>query len=105
MSEIETTERLVIDFDTMDRDELVSVTNYALRVLAPRQVLVVCVHRGLNTKAMYTLAEIGLVMGITKQRVQQIEAAALGKLDPLRLKVLEALEWEWARLRGSWRND
>ena len=51
-----------------------------LKYLAPRELTVIKLRFGLSDVASYTLAEVGRALGITQERVRQIEARALRKL-------------------------
>ncbi|MGI9586388.1 MAG: sigma-70 family RNA polymerase sigma factor [Acidimicrobiia bacterium] len=62
--------------DTVRRDELV----VALGTLDDREQTVLVLRYGLDAKAPSTLSEVGAVLGITRERVRQIESRALGKL-------------------------
>ena len=52
----------------------------ALETLAPRERLVVDLRFGLTKPRQYTLAEVGSQLGISRERVRQIERTALRKL-------------------------
>jgi RNA polymerase primary sigma factor len=52
----------------------------ALETLAPRERLVVDLRFGLTKPRQYTLAEVGNQLGISRERVRQIERTALRKL-------------------------
>jgi RNA polymerase primary sigma factor len=52
----------------------------ALEELAPRERLVVDLRFGLTKPRQYTLAEVGSQLGISRERVRQIERTALRKL-------------------------
>ena len=58
------------------RDELVR----ALRMLDVREQQVVVLRYGLDGEAPRTLSDVGKELGITRERVRQIESRALGKL-------------------------
>jgi len=51
-----------------------------LKTLEPREALVIKLRYGLTDGAEYTLAEIGRRLGISRERVRQIEEEALDKL-------------------------
>ena len=52
----------------------------ALEALAPRERLVVDLRFGITKPRQYTLAEVGSQLGISRERVRQIERTALKKL-------------------------
>jgi RNA polymerase primary sigma factor len=58
------------------RDEVAE----ALETLAPRERLVVDLRFGITKPRQYTLAEVGNQLGISRERVRQIERTALRKL-------------------------
>lgn len=72
-------------------DEILEEKDYNQQImkivdmLDPRECRVIKMHFGLEDKA-YTLEEIGEVYGVSRSRVQQIEAKALRKLKWLFMK-------------------
>lgn len=63
-----------------------------LDTLTPKEALVIKMRFGLGGAKESTLEEIGSIMGITRERVRQIESQALKKLRyPERLKKLQTL--------------
>jgi RNA polymerase primary sigma factor len=52
----------------------------ALASLPPREVRVLQMRYGLTDGKVYTLSEIGDRMGVTRERVRQLESQALGRL-------------------------
>jgi len=63
-----------------------------LDTLTPKEALVIKMRFGLGGAKESTLEEIGAIMGITRERVRQIESQALKKLRyPDRLKKLQTL--------------
>ena len=62
-----------------------------LRSLGPREERIVRMRFGIDLREDQTLEEIGDPMGVTRERIRQIEAKALGKLrHPARSRVLRA---------------
>jgi RNA polymerase sigma factor (sigma-70 family) len=58
-----------------------AVTEESLQVLTPREQTIIRMRFGLNPQGEeYTLEEIGKHLGVTRERVRQIEARALAKL-------------------------
>ena len=55
-------------------------TRRILVTLSPREEKIIRMRFGIREKSDYTLEETGKVFGITRERVRQIEAAALRKL-------------------------
>jgi len=65
--------------DAASRGELRDNLELAFRVLQPRLATILKMRFGLEGKPM-TLAEVGERLGITRERVRQLEATALAKL-------------------------
>jgi RNA polymerase sigma factor (sigma-70 family) len=65
---------------TVDRElrEKIEVT---LKVLNPREEEIIRLRFGIGRDTPYTLEEIGRVMGLSRERVRQIEATALKKIQ------------------------
>lgn len=66
----------------------------ALQVLTPRERQVIKMRYGLQDRRDHTLGEIADVLGVSSERIRQIEATALGKLrqPKLRHKLREYLD-------------
>ena len=62
-----------------------------LSSLPPREALVLQLRYGLVDGKSYTLEEVGRKMGVTRERVRQIEAQAMKRLrhPELRMKLIE----------------
>jgi RNA polymerase primary sigma factor len=65
---------------TVDR-ELREKIKDTLRVLNPREEEIIRLRFGIGRDMPYTLEEIGRVMGLSRERVRQIEATALKKIQ------------------------
>ena len=63
-----------------DKEHLRSVVQSALKSLPYRERQVIILRYGLNDSYDYTLEEIGRLLGVTRERVRQIEAKAIEKL-------------------------
>lgn len=63
-----------------EEKELGSLVREALKVLKPNEQKVIRMRFGIGEKKEYTLEEIGKRLGITKERVRQIEVKSLTKL-------------------------
>jgi RNA polymerase sigma factor (sigma-70 family) len=70
------TDPFVAVTDRARRDELTK----ALLILEERERLVVLLRYGLDGDQPRTLSDVGIELGITRERVRQIETRALGKL-------------------------
>ena len=75
----------VIDLDR--REQMAEV----LKTLTPREAEILQMRFGLQDGHVYTLEEVGVHLGVTRERIRQIEVEALRKLrDPRRNKHLRA---------------
>jgi RNA polymerase sigma factor (sigma-70 family) len=67
-------------------------TRRILTTLSPREEKITRMRFGIGEKTEYTLEETGKVFGVTRERIRQIEAAALRKLrQPQRIVTLKAV--------------
>ena len=65
----------------------------ALSTLTPREEMIIRMRYGIGEKTDYTLEEVGSVLGLTRERIRQIEAKALRKLKhPARRRQLEVFQ-------------
>ena len=63
----------------------------ALTVLNPREEEIIRLRFGLNYQNTYTLDEIGKSFNLTRERIRQIEKAALNKISNSKMKeILES---------------
>lgn len=73
-----------------------------LNSLIPRQHRVLALRFGLDGKEPRTLEQVGIELGITGNRVRQIEAKALRNLKhPARARQLASAGWDMAEQRPS----
>jgi RNA polymerase primary sigma factor len=64
-----------------------------LSTLTPKEEKIVRMRLGIGEKTDFTLEEVGDVFGLTRERIRQIEAKALRKLQhPSRRKMLESFQ-------------
>ncbi len=70
--------------------DLSDQTDMALDSLTPREQKVLRMRFGIGERQDYTLEEVGKVLGVTRERVRQIEAKAIRRLrHPTRAKLLK----------------
>ena len=65
------------------REELTVTMDKLLGMLNDRQRQVLQLHFGMNDGACHSLEEIGVIMGVSKERARQIEKQAMDKLQKL----------------------
>ena len=69
---------------------LSEVVNQLLSTLTEREAYILRMRNGFSDNRIYTLDEIGKKLGMTRERVRQIESRAIQKLrNPMRLKMVE----------------
>jgi len=76
VEDVESPEPVEMVTSRMLRDQL----NYILSSLPPREVRILQMRYGLVDGETYTLEEVGKKLGVTRERVRQIEAQALSRL-------------------------
>lgn len=77
-------------FNNLIREANKDIINSVFDTLGEREANVLRLRFGIDTDHPYTLAEVGDVMGVTRERIRQIETKALRKMrNPMRLAVLK----------------
>ena len=77
-------------FDIVTNNELKGVCMQALDTLTDREKFVLIKRNGFDDNRTKTLEEVGELLGVTRERVRQIEATALRKLrQPTRRKIFD----------------
>lgn len=77
--------------EAVTKFDLSEQTRRVMTALAPREEKVLRKRFGVGEKADHTLEEVGREFNVTRERIRQIEAKALGKLrHPRRRKLLES---------------
>ena len=64
----------------IEQSELKKWIGKAVKILNPRELMVICCHFGINTGTEMTLQEIGAELHLTRERVRQIQVKALNKM-------------------------
>ena len=68
------------DDERRHEKDICDITNFLLTGLTSREKYIVCQYNGINEKKPKTLEEIGTNLGITKERVRQINENAMKKM-------------------------
>lgn len=77
--------------DFYEQEDMVTTLNAVLDTLNPREKTVIMMRFGVGYPKSYTLEEVGKAVGVTRERVRQIETATLKKLrNPIRANRLKA---------------
>ena len=77
---------------TTERNEIRKQMLALLKTLNPKEEEVIRMRFGIGVERDYTLEEVGRRLSLTRERVRQIEVAALRRLQhPSRLRTLKAL--------------
>ncbi len=84
-------EKSLSPVDVAIEKDLAAQTDMVLDTLTEREEKVLRMRFGIGEKQDYTLEEVGKVLGVTRERVRQIEAKAIRRLrHPTRAKLLKA---------------
>jgi RNA polymerase sigma factor (sigma-70 family) len=67
-------------FGDIAQSDLEKLITKAIRLLNPREAMVICGHFGIHFGREMTLKEIGKELNLTRERVRQIQVAALNKM-------------------------
>lgn len=67
-------------FKKVEQSDLKIWIGKAVKILNPRELMVICCHFGINTGTEMTLQEIGAELHLTRERVRQIQVKALNKM-------------------------
>ena len=73
-------ESATTEFDYAEQEDILERVSQALSCLAEREQEVIKARFGIGYNRSYVLAEVGKMMGITRERVRQIEEVAMKKL-------------------------
>jgi RNA polymerase primary sigma factor len=68
-------------FDAVMQTRLAEATRRVLATLTPREERVIRMRLGIGMPSDHTLEEIGKELNVTRERIRQIEAKVLGKLQ------------------------
>ena len=83
------------DYKKLDEDEistnnsLTNQLNEALEILNDREKEIIRLRFGISNNEILTLEEIGKKLGLTRERIRQIEKKALNKINRIRGKELK----------------
>lgn len=76
-------------FNNLIKEANKDIINSVFDTLGEREANVLRLRFGIDTDHPHTLAEVGEVMGVTRERIRQIETKALRKMrNPMRLAIL-----------------
>jgi RNA polymerase primary sigma factor len=67
-------------FGDIAQSDLEKLMRKAIKLLNPREAMIICGHFGIHFDREMTLKEIGKELNLTRERVRQIQVAALNKM-------------------------
>lgn len=86
LGEVIPDENVVSPLDTVQRLNLKHLVQNVLDTIPEREKIIIKMRFGIDSERVYTLEEIGKLMGLTRERIRQIELDALRKMKSAKFK-------------------